>query len=132
MKKEGVSAVGVGGLLDGRVQEGWVLESLRQALAVPGVSLAAVAVARGNSRKSFASRLNRVIDRLEEQVRCRKERLFVPTDVAAELSVPPLNVKITRHGNRLCPGEPGTAALRRCDVEVVLCFAAIPPRRPLP
>src|SRR5258708_34757294 len=110
MKKEGVSAVGVGGLLDGRVQEGWVLESLRQALAVPGVSLAAVAVARGNSRKSFASRLNRVIDRLEEQVRCRKERLFVPTDAAAELPVPPLDLKIPRHGKRWVPAGPGTAA----------------------
>src|SRR5258708_16302526 len=132
MKNKTVYPVTVGVLLDGRIQERWVLESLRQALAVPGVSLAAVAVARGNSRKSFASRLNRVIDRLEEQVRCRKERLFVPTDVAAELSVPPLNVKITRHGNGWCPDEPGAAGPRRCDGDVWLCFAALPPRRPPP
>src|SRR5258708_28747587 len=115
MKNKTVYLVTVGVLLDGRIQERWVLESLRQALAVPGVSLAAVAVARGNSRKSFASRLNRVIDRLEEQVRCRKERLFVPTDVAAELPGPPLNVKITPHGNRWRPGQPRATAPLRGD-----------------
>jgi len=131
MENNTVRSVTVGVLLDGRTQERWVLESLRQALAVPGISLAAVAVARGNSRKSFASRLHRVIDRLEEQVRCRKERLFVPTDVAAELAVPPLNVEITHHSDGWCPDEPGIAALRGCDVDVWLCFTAIPPRRPL-
>src|SRR5258708_19222160 len=107
MKNKAGCPVRVGVLLDGRIQERWGLESLRQALAVPGVSLAAVAVARGNSRKSFASRLNRVIDRLEEQVGCRKERLFVPTDAAAQLSVPPLTVKIPPHPNRPAPRAPG-------------------------
>src|SRR5258708_40242875 len=128
MKNKTVYPVTVGALLDGRVQERWVLESLRQALAVPGVSLAAVAVARGNSRKSFASRLNRVIDRLEEPVPCRKERLFVPTHVAPQLSVPPLNLKITPHATGWRPDAPGTAPLRRRAGDVWLCFRAHSPR----
>src|SRR5258708_40144196 len=115
MKNKAGCPVRVGVLLDGRIQERWGLESLRQALAVPGVSLAAVAVARGNSRKSFASRLNRVIDRLEEQVRGRKERLFVPTHGAAELSGPPRQVQITPHGNRWRPGQPRATAPLRGD-----------------
>src|SRR5258708_29254712 len=116
MKNKTVYPVTVGVLLDGRIQERWVLESLRQALAVPGVSLAAVAVARGNSRKSFASRLNRVIDRLEEQVRYRKERLVVPTDGAPPLLGPPLHAKITRHGHGWGPDATAATALLRSDV----------------
>lgn len=120
-----------GVLLDGRIQERWVLESLRQALAVPGVRLSAVAVACGDSRESFASRLHRIFDRLDERVRCRKERLFVPTDVAAELAMPVLDVEVARYSDGWSPDEVGVAALRRCNVDVWLCFAAIPPRRPL-
>lgn len=126
-----VPPVKLGVLLDGRIQEGWVLESLRQALAVPGVSLAAVAVACWNSRESIASRLHRIMDRLDEQVRCRKERLFVPTDVAAELALPPLNIDVARHSNGWSPNDGGIATLRQCEVDVWLCFAAVPPRRPL-
>jgi hypothetical protein len=132
MKNKTVCPVTVGVLLDERIQERWVLESVKQALAVPGVSLAAVAVARWNSRKSFAYRLHRVFDRLEERVRCRKERLFVPTDVVAELAVPLLNIELVRHGDGWRADEAGVAALRRCQVDVWLCFTAIAPRRPLP
>jgi hypothetical protein len=131
LTRHAVPAVTLGVLLDGRIQEGWVLESLRQALAVPGVRLSAVAVARGNSRASFASRLHRILDRLDEQVRCRKERLFVPTDIAAELALPLLNIDVTRHSDGWSPDQAGVAALRRCNVDAWLCFAAIPPRRPL-
>ena len=61
----------LGVLLDGRIQESWVLESLRRSLAVPGVRLATVAVvARGNSRKSFAGHLHRVLDRLDGSQSC--------------------------------------------------------------
>jgi hypothetical protein len=126
-----VRAVAVGVLLDGRIQEGWVLESLRQALAVPGVKLAAIALASGNSRDSFASRLHALIDRLDEQVRCPKERLFAATDVAAELAMPLLDVEVVLHGEGWSPDETGIAALRRCEVDVWLCFTCVPPRRPL-
>lgn len=124
--------VTLGVLLDGRIQEDWVLESSRQALAVPGVRLAAVAVACGNSSESFASRLHRLLDRVDKRVRCREEGLFVPTDMAAQLAVPLLNIEIARHSDGWCPDEAGTATLRRCNVDVWLCFTAIPPRRPLP
>ena len=80
-------AVTLGVLLDGSIQERWVLESLRQALTVPGVKLTAVVLASGNPPASFASRLHALIDRLDEQVRCPKERLFAATDVAAELTL---------------------------------------------
>lgn len=126
-----LSPVTLGVLLDGRIQEGWVLESLRQALSEPGVRLVAVAVVGGSSRASFASRIHRLFDRLDEQVRCRKERLFAATDVAAELAVPLLKIAITRHSDGWSPDEVGLTALRRCNVDVWLCFAAVPPRRPL-
>lgn len=125
-------AIALGVLLDGRIQEGWVLESLRQALAVPGVSLAAVAVVRGRPRISLAARLHRVLDRLDRWVRCREERLFVSTDVAAELAATPLDVDVSYHGDGWCPDEAGIAALRRCEADLWLCYSAHPPRRPLP
>ncbi|SRR5258708_2672181 len=125
---QAVRPVKLGVLLDGKIQEGWVLESLRQALAVPGVRLAAVAVACGNSCESFASRLHRLFDRLDERVRCRKERLFVPTDVTAEFAVPLLNVDVDSQSDGWCPDETRVAALRRCAVDVWLCFTAMPPR----
>lgn len=126
-----VRAVALGVLLDGRIQDRWVLASLRQALAVPGVRLAAVAIARGNSHESVASRLHRLLDWLDGQLRCRNERLFVPTDVAAELGAPLLNVDVVHHRDGWCPTAAGVAALRRCEMDVWLCFTGAPPRRPL-
>lgn len=123
--------VTLGVLLDSRIQEGWVLESLRQALAVPGVRLAAVALAARNTRVSFASRLHRVLDRIDRQLRCRNEPLFVAADVPAELAMPLLEVTVVRHRDGWSLDEAGIAALRRPDVDVWLCFAASPPRRRL-
>ena len=110
-----MGAVAIGVLLDARIQERWVLESLKQALAVPGVKLTAVALASANPRDSFASRLHALIDRLDEQLRCPNERLFVATDVAAELALPLIDVE----------------AARQCEVDVWLCFTSVAPPRPL-
>lgn len=129
---EAPRAVALGVLLDGRIQEGWVLESLRQALAVPGVSLAAVAIVRGPSRVSLASRLHRILDRLDRWVRCRGERRFVPTDIAAELGVRPLEVDVACHEDGWFPDDAAITRLRRCEADLWLCFTACPPRRPLP
>ncbi len=126
-----VNPVTLGVLLDGRVQESWALESLRQALAVPGVRLATVAVARGMARESFASHLHKIFDRIDKAMRCRRERLFTPTDVASQFAVPLLNVGITRHSDGWGLDEAGAATLRQCEVDVWLCFAASPPRRPV-
>lgn len=129
--RQSVRPVAVGVLLDGRIQEGWVLESLRQALALPGVKLTAIALASGNSRDSFASRLHALIARLDERLRCPRERAFAATDVAAELAMPLLEIEVVLHGEGWSPDEAAIAALRRCEVDVWLCFTRIPPRRPL-
>lgn len=121
----------LGVLLDGKFQEGWVLDAVRQALAVPGVSLAAVALARGIVRKSFASRLHGLLDRLDRSMRCRGERIFIPTHIAAEFDAPQLNVKVARHSDGWCLDEAGAVALRQCGVDVWLCFSANPPLRPM-
>jgi len=121
----------LGVLLDGRIQEGWVLESLRQALAVPGVRLATIAIARGIVRDSFASRLYSLFDRLDKRMRCQGEPLFIPTDVAAEFEVPMLNVAVASHSDGWCLDEVGAAELRRCEVDVWLCYTALAPRRPM-
>jgi glycosyltransferase involved in cell wall biosynthesis len=125
------NSVKLGILLDGKIQEGWVLDAVRQALSVPGVSLAAVALAGGIVRKSFASRLHGFLDRLDRRMRCRGERLFIPTHIPAEFDTPPLNVEVARHSDGWGLDEAGSAALRRCGVDAWLCFADHPPRRPM-
>ena len=47
--------VTVGVLLDKRIQEHWVLDSLAQALAVPGVELAAVAMVSASPSATLAA-----------------------------------------------------------------------------
>ena len=121
--------VALGVLLDGTIQEGWVLASLREALSVPGVRLAALAVARGIVRASFASRLHRLFDRIDEWIRCRRERLFRRTDVTAEFGAPMLNVGVDNRSDGWCPDPAGVAALQSCGVDVWLCFTAVAPRR---
>jgi len=129
MAGEAVHTVAVGVLLDDRIQEAWVLESLRQCLAVPGVRLTAVALAPVKRGRSLAVRLHRLFDRLDERARCRGERLFAATDVAAELALLPLQVEVIRQGDRWRPDEAGIATLQRCEVDLWLCFSAIPPSR---
>ena len=121
----------LGVLLDGRMQEGWVLAALWQALAVPGVRLAAMAVTRGNSSESVASRLHGALDWLDRRLRCPGERLLAAGDVVTGIAVPLLDVETARDGNSWRPTEAGAAALRRCEVDVWLCFTAAPPRQPL-
>jgi hypothetical protein len=127
-----VRPVTLGILLDGRIQERWVLESLRQALTAPGTQLAAVAIAGNSRRSSLAASLHRLLDGFDKQLRCRNESLFVPVDIAAEFKAPLLEIGIVRNGDGWCPDEAGVGALRRCNVDVWLCFAAIAPCRPLP
>ncbi len=131
MARQAVRPVNFGVLLDARVQERWVLESLQQVLTVPGTQLVVIAVAGGLSRGSFAAHLHRLLDRLDMQLRCRNERLFVPVDIAAELKAPLLDIGVVRDGEGWRPDEAGLGALRRCNVDVWLCFTAVPPRRPL-
>ncbi len=126
-----VRPVAVGVLLDRTIQEGWVLESLKQALAVPGVRMVAMAVASAKPGASFASRLHRLFDRFDQRVRCPDERLFVPTDISAEFALPLLKIEVVGHGGGWRLDDAGIAALRQCGVDVWLCFTASPPRRSL-
>jgi hypothetical protein len=125
-------AVALGVLLDGTMQEGWVLASLRQALAVPGVRLAAVALARGHPRATFASRLHRLLDRIDGRLRCRNEPLLAAADATAELAAPLIDVETGGSAEGWFPTEAGVATLRLCEADVWLCFTAAPPRRSLP
>ncbi|HWH46510.1 MAG TPA: hypothetical protein VN664_01825 [Burkholderiales bacterium] len=45
--------------------------------------------------------------------------------------MPLLDVEVARHSDGWCPDEAGVAGLRKCEVDVWLCFAVIPPRRPM-
>ena len=132
MKTQVVRPVRLGVLLDAKVQERWVLDSLQQALTVPGTQLVAVAVAGVSYRGSMAASLHRLLDRIDKRLRCRNERLFDPVDIAAELKRPLLDIEVVHHSDGWCLGETGGGTLRRCNVDVWLCFSAIPPRRPLP
>lgn len=132
MEGRAVRTVKLGVLLDGSVQEQWVLDSLQQVLTLPGAQLAAIAVASSLYRGSFATRLHRLLDRLDKQLRCRNERLFVPVDIVAELAAPLFDIGVVYDSDGWCPDEAGLGTLRRCDVDVWLCFSAIPPRQPLP
>src|SRR5262245_23673777 len=92
--------VALGVLLDGPIQQGWVLESLRQALEVPGVQLTAIALVRGIARNnSVASRLHRMLDRIDRQLRCRDERLFATADLTTQLAVPHVDIDVVREGS---------------------------------
>ena len=122
----------LGVVLDARIQERWILDALNQALSVPRTRLAAIAIASGSSRRSLASGLHRWLDGVDRQLRCRNEKLFAPVDVAAELKVVPLEIGAVREGDGWRPDGTGIDALRRCNVDVWLCFAATPPLRPLP
>lgn len=121
----------LGILLDARIQQGWVVESVKQCMKVPGVSVAAVAVVRGIARESVASRLYRLFDRLDRRIRPRTETLFDSADVTAGLQAPLLQVDADRRRDGWCPDAAGTVALQQCDVDIWLCFTAVPPRRPM-
>jgi len=129
MTNKSVRTVAVGVLLDDRIQEVWTIECLRQCFAVPGVTLTALALARLRPRRSLAVRLHHLFDRLDERTRCRGERLFAAADVVAELALSPLQIGLSRHGNHWRPDEAGIAMLERCEVDLWLCFSAIPPSR---
>jgi hypothetical protein len=127
------TTVALGVLLDDSVQQGWVLESLRQALAVPGVSLTALALVRGLSPDtSVATRFHRLLDRVDRQLRCRNEKLFAPVDITSQLLAPQVEIEARRETGGWHPTEAGAETLRRCRADLWLCFTGTPPRRPFP
>src|SRR6266705_2684336 len=126
---DAVRPISIGILLDGRIQERWVLECVRQALTVPGVRLTSLALASPSPLQSFAARLHSLFDLLDERLRCRGERLLAPADVSKEVALPPLQVDVSHKNGRWGLDETGIDALRRCEVDLWLCFVAAPPHR---
>jgi len=127
MMAEAVRPTAVGVLLDGRIQERWVLDCVRQAVTVPGVRLAAVALVSVKPWKSLAQAFHRLFDRIDQRVRCPGERLFEPVDVVDQLALRPFRVMGVRHRNGWSADDAGTAALQGCGVDLWLCFTALPP-----
>jgi len=119
----------LGVLLDARLQERWVLEALKQALAQPGVTLAAVAVGTGCLRPSLAGRLHRSFDRLDMHMRCQDEKLFAPVDVVSMLRLPALEFTAEHGKAGWHPDDHGAAGLRACGVDLWLCFCGEAPGR---
>lgn len=124
--------VAVGVLLDGQIQDQWVLQALQLALAVPGVRLAQVVIARSRRKTTLAAVLHRALDGIDRRLRCHAEHLFASVDIAARLATPVLDISVVSDGDSWYPSDQGMNTLRRCNVDVWLCFVATPPRRPLP
>ena len=126
MVAEAVRPITVGILLDGRIQERWVLDCVRQALSVQGVKLAAVALASVKPGKSMARAFHRFFDRVEERARCPGEGRFTSVDVVDQLALPPLHVTGVGYRNGWSADDAGAAALQSCGVDLWFCFTAVP------
>lgn len=124
--------VAVGIIIDGPLQEGWVLEAARHALAVPGARLCAVAIVNSASDRGLASRLHDVVDEVDRRLRCGKERLFAPVDIAAVLDAPSFGLEATLQDGHWRIGERAIAALRNARADLWLTFCARSPLSPLP
>jgi hypothetical protein len=123
----------LGVMLDGTVQEGWVIEAVHQALQVTGVRLGTLAIMHMDHRSGIAARLHRLIDRLDKGLRCENDQLFARVDAVAALGgPPPIEVRLDCDGDRWQLSSSGVAALReaRADVWLWLCGSA--PCSPLP
>src|SRR5882762_3495738 len=130
MAEAGTRPIAIGVLLDGSIQERWVVECIKQVLTVPGISLTAWAIASAIRRGSLPRRLHELFDMLDEyHLRCQGERLLARSDVAAELALAPTRIAMVLQGNRWYLDESGIAALQRCGVELWLCFTDVSPHQ---
>ena len=123
----------LGLLVDGLVQERWVVDAVRAALTVPGACLVTIAVAAQGRNDSVARRLHQVLDAIEAQVRCRHEHLLSTIDIATWFrGVPRVEITLENNANGWTPDAAGVELLRNAAADVWLCFCAEPPHRPLP
>ncbi|MGE0030809.1 MAG: hypothetical protein AB7T20_06790 [Steroidobacteraceae bacterium] len=123
--------VRLGLLLDAKLQERWTAEALRLALAVPGVSLCAIALLRGAAPRRDG-RLFALMDQVDRRVRCRRERLFSRVDATRGLAAPLIEVPAAIRGGTWSMDEAAAEGLRGCGADVWLCFTHRPAHRPLP
>jgi hypothetical protein len=120
-------------LVDSRIQEQWVLEALQQALTVPGVRLGAVAVVAGRSGSSVAQAVHRLVDVIDQRLRCRGTRLFCPVDLIAALGKPAiLDIIAVPSTQGWVPDAEGAALLSSSAADVWLCLTAMSPAPTFP
>lgn len=120
-------------LLDGRTQEHWVLEALQQALALPGVRLGTVALVSERPSSGIAMTVHRLVDAIDQRLRCRGARLFNSVDVIAALGKPvQMSIPTVSRGARWIPDEEGTALLSSAGADVWLCLTAALPAATFP
>ena len=123
----------LGLLVDGLVQERWVLDAVRAALTMPGACLVTIAVAVPGRSNSVARRLHHVLDAIEAQVRCRHEHLLSTVDIATWFrGVPRIEIALENTADGWTPDAAGVQLLRSAAADAWLCLCAEPPRRPLP
>lgn len=123
----------LGVVLDEGVQEGWVLEAIRQALQVPWVQPVSVAIVGMELRTGIAARLHRMVDRLDKGLRCENDQLFAPVDAVSALgALPLLHVRVDRDGDRWHLNGSSVEALREAGADVWLWLCASAPDSPLP
>ena len=115
-------------LLDGRTQERWVLEALQQALALPGVRLGVVAIVSERPGSPIAMAVHRLVDAVDQRLRCRGARLFNSVDVIEALGKPNvLDIPTISRGGKWLPDEEGTALLSSLGADLWLCLTAALP-----
>lgn len=125
--------IAIGVMIDDAMQEGWVLESLRQALAVPGVGLRAVAIMRRGKTHGVAGRLHQMVDALDRRLRCVRDGLFAPVNVPAALGAPePFEIQAMQRGEHWLVDGGDVAKLRDAGADVWLCYCAQAPQSPFP
>ncbi len=123
----------LGLLLDGLVQERWVVDAVQAALSVPGTHLATIAVAAPGRTQSVARRLHHILDAVDGRLRCRHEHLLSTADVATWFrGVPRVEIGLEATTDGWTPDAAGIELLRSAAADAWLCFCAEPPRRPLP
>ena len=123
----------LGLLVDGLVQERWVVDAVQAALSVPGVCLAAIAVAAPGRDNSVARRLHQMIDAVDGQLRCRHEHLLSTADIATWFrGVARVEITLEETTDGWTPDAAGVETLRNTGADAWLCFCAERPRQPLP
>ena len=123
----------LGLLVDGLVQERWVVDAVRAALTLPGACLVTIAVAAHDRSSSVAHRLHHVLDAVEGQLRCRHEHLLSTVDIATWFrGVPRVEITLEKTANGWTPDEAGVRTMRSAAADAWLCLCAEPPHRPLP
>ena len=102
----------LGLLVDGLVQERWVIDAVQATLSVPGVYLATIAVAARGRSNSVARRLHRMLASVDG-LRCRHEHLLSAADMVTWFrGVPRVEIAVEETPDGWTPDAAGVETLR--------------------